>query len=85
MDEIYFCFIFLFHLNSELDLLVEFGFIDVAVLHRLLTFLLHIKEEERLGSLVVLVWEKLCLSWNLSTMLQKLMVCFCNNNVKSLI
>ena len=49
---------------------------SVAMFCRLLTFLLHIKEEERLGFLVVLVWEKLCLSWNLSTMLRKLMVCF---------
>lgn len=85
LDGVYSYFIFLFLLNSELHLLVELGFIDVAMSHRLLTFLLHIKEEERLGFLVVLVWEKLYLSWNLSTMLQKLMVCFCCNDVKALV
>lgn len=62
---------------------MESGFITVSMSSRLLTFLHHTKEEERLGFLVVLVWEKLCLSWNLSTMSQKLMVCFCYNNVKA--
>lgn len=41
---------------------------------RLLIFLLLTKEEERLGSLVVLVLERRCLLWNLSTMLPRLMV-----------
>ena len=42
---------------------------------RLLISLLLTKEEERLGSLVVLVLGRLCSLWNSLTMSPKLMVC----------
>ena len=53
--------------------------ICVVIMSRLLTSLHHTKEEERLGFLVVLVSEKLCLSWDLSTMFLKPMVCLCSH------
>lgn len=46
-------------------------------LSRLSTYLHLTKEEERLDFLVVLVLERLCLSWNWLTMLPKLMVGSC--------